>query len=92
MQSAYDTAGIVAYMLIADRSGIGAIINFTIGDTCDTTGVCMSGHIGSTVDLLQIVHRDIIQLIGHFRAVSIDVSIVAAIIQNTMVIAHDTSR
>ena len=37
----------------------------------------MSCHIGGTVDLLQIVHGDIFQIISHFRAVRIDIAIVA---------------
>ena len=77
MQSAYDTSGIVAYVLVADGPGIGAIINLTIRNTCDTAGVRMSCHIGGTVDLLQIVHGDIFQIISHFRAVRIDIAIVA---------------
>ena len=91
MQSAYDTSGIVAYVLVADGPGIGAIINLTIRNTCDTAGVRMSCHIGGTVDLLQIVHGDIFQIISHFRAVRIDIAIVAAVIQNTVVVAHNTA-
>ena len=39
--------------LVADGTGIGAIINLTIRNTCDSAGVRMSCHIGGTVDLLQ---------------------------------------
>ena len=60
MQSAYDTSGIVTHMLISDGSGIGAVIDLTIRDACDTAGIRMRSHIGSTVDLLQIVHGNII--------------------------------
>ena len=80
MQSAYDASGIVTHMLIANGSGIGAVIDLTIRDACDTAGIRMRSHIGSTVDLLQIVHGNIIQIIGHFCAIGIDAATVAAVI------------
>ena len=80
MQSAYDTSGIVTHMLIANGSGIGAVIDLTIRGACDTAGIRMRSHIGSTVDLLQIFHGNIIQIIGHFRAIGIDAATVAAVI------------
>ena len=80
MQSAYNTSGIVTHMLIANGSGIGAVIDLTIRDACDTAGIRMRSHIGSTVDLLQIVHGNIIQIIGHFRTIGIDAATVVTVI------------
>ena len=80
MQSADDTTGVVTNMLVTNGSGIGAIIDLTIRDACDTAGIRMRSHIRSTVDLLQIVHGNIIQIIGHFRAIGIDAATVAAVI------------
>ena len=48
-RQAYDTSGIVTHMLISDGSGIGAVIDLTIRDACDTAGIRMRSHIGSTV-------------------------------------------
>jgi len=67
-------------MLISDGSGIGAVIDLTIRDACDTAGIRMRSHIGSTVDLLQIVHGNVIQIIGHFRTIGIDAATVATVI------------
>ena len=80
MQSADDTTGVVTHMLVTNGSGIGAIIDLTIRDACDTAGIRMRSHIRSTVDLLQIVHGNIIQFISHFCAVGIDAAAVAAVI------------
>ena len=92
MQPAHDTARVVAHVLVSHGSRIGAVINLAVRDSRNAACVRVCGHVGGAVDLLHIFHGKILQIQRDLRAVCINITLVAAIIEHAVILAHDAAH
>ena len=91
VQPSCDAACIIAYMLIAYRTGVGTIVYFSLGIAGDAAGIRMGSHVFRAVEVLQILQGNIFEPVGHVGAVGIDIACIGTVVQSAFVDAADAA-